>query len=43
MNLVHASDSADSARREIEIYFRPGEILAYPPTITPWLRAPDES
>jgi nucleoside-diphosphate kinase len=43
MNLVHASDSADSARREIKIYFRPGEILAYPPTITPWLRAPDES
>ena len=43
MNLVHASDSADSARREIEIYFRPEELHAYPPTITPWLRAPDES
>ena len=43
MNLVHASDSADSARREIEIYFRPEELHAYPPTITPWLRASDES
>lgn len=43
MNLVHASDGPDAARREIELYFRPDEIHAYAPTITPWLRAGDEA
>ena len=43
MNLVHASDGPDAARREIELYFRPEEIHAYAPTITPWLRAGDEA
>jgi nucleoside-diphosphate kinase len=43
MNLVHASDGPEAARREIELYFRADEILLYPPTITPWLRAEDES
>ena len=43
MNLVHASDGPDAARREIELYFRPDEIHSYAPTITPWLRASDET
>ena len=43
MNLVHASDGADAAKREIGIYFRPEEFCDYQPTITPWLRAKDES
>ncbi len=43
MNLVHASDGPDAARREIELYFRPEEIHAYAPTLTPWLRAGDEA
>ncbi len=43
MNLVHASDGPDAAVREIELYFKPHEILSYTPTITPWLRAGDES
>jgi nucleoside-diphosphate kinase len=42
MNLVHASDSPASARREIELYFRPEEICAVQPTLTPWFRAKDE-
>jgi nucleoside-diphosphate kinase len=42
MNLVHASDGPDAAKREIEIYFRPEELCDYQPTITPWLRAKDE-
>jgi nucleoside-diphosphate kinase len=42
MNLVHASDGADAAQREIALYFRPGEICVYEPTVTPWLRAADE-
>ncbi len=42
MNLVHASDGPDAAKREIEIYFRPEELCDNQPTITPWLRAKDE-
>ncbi|MGD9721209.1 MAG: nucleoside-diphosphate kinase [Pirellulales bacterium] len=42
MNLVHASDGPDAARREIELYFKPAEICAFEPTISPWLRASDE-
>lgn len=42
MNLVHASDGPDAARREIELYFSADQVFAYEPTITPWLRAGDE-
>lgn len=43
MNLVHASDGPEAAAREIELYFQPGEILTFQPTISPWLRAADEA
>lgn len=43
MNLVHASDGAEAAAREIELYFKPEEICAYEPTLTPWFKASDES
>jgi nucleoside-diphosphate kinase len=43
MNLVHASDGADAARREIALYFSSDEIQGYEPTIMPWLKAADES
>jgi hypothetical protein len=39
-NLVHGSEAT---KREIALYFRDDEICANEPTITPWLRAPDES
>ncbi|HEX3998685.1 MAG TPA: nucleoside-diphosphate kinase [Pirellulales bacterium] len=42
MNLIHASDGPEAAQREIGLYFKPDEIFAYQPTITPWLRASDE-
>ncbi|REK45920.1 MAG: nucleoside-diphosphate kinase [Planctomycetota bacterium] len=42
MNLVHASDGPEAAAREIELYFAAGEICAYSPTVTPWLKADDE-
>ena len=35
MNLVHASDGPEAARREVEIFFRPDEIRSYEPTIAP--------
>ncbi len=42
MNLVHASDGPEAAKREIALYFKPEEICDFEPTITPWLRASDE-
>ena len=43
MNLVHASDGPEAATREISLYFKAEEICEFEPTITPWLRAGDES
>lgn len=43
MNLVHASDGPEAAQREIALYFASAEIIDDRPTITPWLRAADET
>ena len=43
MNLVHASDGPDAAKREMELYFAADEICSYEPTLTPWMRAGDEA
>lgn len=43
MNLVHASDGPEAAAREIGLYFKPDEIHSHVPTLTPWLKARDES
>jgi nucleoside-diphosphate kinase len=42
MNLVHASDSSESAAREIAIYFRPDEIQEWDPTLACWLQTAGE-
>jgi len=42
MNLVHASDSPESAAREIAIYFRPDEIQEWDPTLACWLQTAGE-
>ncbi|MEO0530804.1 MAG: nucleoside-diphosphate kinase [Planctomycetota bacterium] len=42
MNLVHGSDGEEAAKREIDLYFKPEEIVANTPTIASWLRAGDE-
>ena len=43
MNLVHASDSPESAARELALYFKPEEFCDHCLMITPALRANDES
>lgn len=43
LNLVHASDSEESAARETAIFFGEGELCPYEPTIQPWLRGQDAS
>jgi nucleoside-diphosphate kinase len=41
-NLIHGSDSPETAKSEIELYFLPEEILAYTPSDTIWLGKPEE-
>lgn len=36
-NLVHGSDSPESAEREVSLFFRPEEILSYDRSMDPWL------
>jgi nucleoside-diphosphate kinase len=42
MNLIHASDSSESATREMALYFDANELHEYESTINCWLMAPDE-
>ncbi|WP_019534060.1 nucleoside-diphosphate kinase [Paenibacillus ginsengihumi] len=37
MNLIHGSDSPESAEREIANFFRPEELLQYNKTIQTWI------
>lgn len=43
MNLVHASDSPESAQRELELYFNEGDFCEHELLVTPALRAADEA
>lgn len=36
-NLIHGSDSAESAQRELELFFRPEELYSYPLIDDPWV------
>ncbi len=42
MNLVHGSDSLQAATRELELYFRPEELLAYETPLADLICAEDE-
>ena len=42
MNLVHASDSEESAARELALYFTANEFCDYTPILTPMIQADDE-
>lgn len=37
-NLVHGSDSLESAKREVELFFSPEEILEYERNVDPWIK-----
>jgi nucleoside-diphosphate kinase len=43
MNLVHASDSPESAAREIALYFKGNELLEWDPSLACWYQAPGEA
>ena len=36
-NLVHGSDSLESARREVALFFKPEEIYSYPRNLESWI------
>jgi nucleoside-diphosphate kinase len=36
-NIIHGSDSPESARNEIKLFFEPGEIVEYELSDAPWL------
>jgi nucleoside-diphosphate kinase len=38
-NLVHGSDSPENAAKEIEIWFKPGEVVSYTPVDEKWIAA----
>ena len=42
MNMIHGSDSVESANREIAIYFTDAEICSYETALGSWTCAPDE-
>jgi nucleoside-diphosphate kinase len=37
MNIIHASDSAESAEREISLFFRPEELVNYRQATASWI------
>lgn len=37
MNLIHGSDSPESAAREISIFFKPEELMSYKRTADDWI------
>src|SRR5437867_12718095 len=37
-NIIHGSDSAESAKREMALFFKPDEILSYTRIDEAWLR-----
>ena len=37
MNIIHGSDSPESAEREISIFFKPDEIISYGRTADKWI------
>lgn len=43
MNLIHGSDSPESAKREIDIYFKAEELCDYSAVLTDWSWAAEEA
>jgi nucleoside-diphosphate kinase len=40
LNLVHASDGAETAESELELWFAPGELVDYDRALDPWTITP---
>jgi nucleoside-diphosphate kinase len=42
-NLIHASDGPETAVAELELWFGPGELVAYPREVDRWVLGPAEA
>lgn len=42
-NLVHGSDSAESAERELALWFESGELIDYETSLSPWIYEKSEA
>lgn len=42
-NLIHGSDSPETAQQELSLYFAPGELLDYQPAAHRWIFKPGEA
>ena len=36
-NLIHGSDSPEAAEKELGLFFKPGELVDWTPTVQPWV------
>ncbi|HEY9846938.1 MAG TPA: nucleoside-diphosphate kinase [Candidatus Caenarcaniphilales bacterium] len=36
-NIIHGSDAVETAQREIGLWFSPEELVAWQPTLSPWI------
>ncbi|WP_071515966.1 nucleoside-diphosphate kinase [Geitlerinema sp. PCC 9228] len=36
-NLIHGSDAEDTAKKEIDLWFQPQELVSWEPSMTQWL------
>jgi nucleoside-diphosphate kinase len=36
-NLIHGSDAEDTAKKEIDLWFKPEELVSWEPSMTQWL------
>lgn len=36
-NLIHGSDAEDTAKKEIDLWFKPEELVSWQPSMTQWL------
>ena len=41
-NLIHGSDSVESANKEVALWFRPEELSAWRPALVEWLYEEEE-
>ncbi len=37
-NIIHGSDAAETAQREVSLWFKEEELASWEPNLTPWIR-----
>lgn len=37
-NIIHGSDAIETAQREVELWFKPEELISWKSSLSPWMR-----